>query len=43
MFNSPYNFDYVVSKDPKAAECVDLKKRSHYDWAVEVYVGLQDK
>jgi hypothetical protein len=32
-----------VSKDPKAAECVDLEKRSPYDWALEVYVGLRDK
>jgi uncharacterized protein YfaS (alpha-2-macroglobulin family) len=41
--NSPYDFDYVVVEDPKAAGCVALETRSHYDWALEAYVELWNK
>jgi uncharacterized protein YfaS (alpha-2-macroglobulin family) len=43
MINSPYDFDYVVLEDPKAAGCVALETRSHYDWALEAYVELWNK
>jgi hypothetical protein len=41
--NSAYDFDYVVVEDPKAAGCIALETRSHYDWTLDAYVELWNK
>jgi len=41
--NSPYDFDYVVLEDPKAAGLVALQTRSRYDWTLDAFVELWNK
>jgi hypothetical protein len=41
--NSPYDFDYVVLEDPKAAGFIFLETRSGYNWSLDGYVELWNK
>ena len=41
--NSPYDFDYVVLEDPKAAGLIFLETRSGYSWPLNAYVELWNK
>jgi uncharacterized protein YfaS (alpha-2-macroglobulin family) len=41
--NSPYDFDYVVLEDPKAAGLIYLETRSGYSWPLNAYVELWNK
>ena len=41
--NSPYDFDYVVLEDPKAAGLIFLETRSGYNWPLDAYVELWNK
>ncbi|UCH77399.1 MAG: hypothetical protein JSU81_06575, partial [Candidatus Coatesbacteria bacterium] len=41
--NSPYDFDYVVVEDPKAAGLVYLETSSGYSWGLDAYVELWNK
>jgi uncharacterized protein YfaS (alpha-2-macroglobulin family) len=41
--NSPYDFDYVVMEDPKAAGLIYLETRSAYNWPLDAYVELWNK
>jgi uncharacterized protein YfaS (alpha-2-macroglobulin family) len=41
--NSPYDFDYVVLEDPKAAGLVYLETASAYSWSLDAYVELWNR
>jgi uncharacterized protein YfaS (alpha-2-macroglobulin family) len=41
--NSPYDFDYVVLEDPKAAGLVYLETASAYNWSLDAYVELWNR
>jgi uncharacterized protein YfaS (alpha-2-macroglobulin family) len=41
--NSPYDFDYVVLEDPKAAGLIYLETASGYSWPLNAYVELWNK
>ena len=41
--NSPYDFDYVVLEDPKAAGLIFLETSSGYSWPLNAYVELWNK